>query len=430
MTTTITETIHSRFAPSAASRWLRCPGSVAACATVPDPGSAAADEGTHCHSIMEAYYSGDEAKVSMLLDKRTQDWQVDAIEKAQELTDALLADRIALYGPPELHLEVKVTMREAADLFGTVDMIAYWPALKHLLVLDYKFGIGEVEAENNEQLSIYAAAAHDRFPYDTVSIVVIQPRVSNPCKVWTTTRTQLGDWLVAVVSPALQAARQPDAPRIAGPVQCKWCNFGRRVGCPEATAQGTAGVNGLIEARSTENTQAELAAIMAVNLNPAVPEVKPEPTDWIIDIAGINALDLATIALKLPMMKVVIKQIEEVLTTRLEAGEEIPGFKLVYTKKNRTWKDEEKADGFLQRKKLTLDERAPRKLVSPSQAEKLIGYKNLPAVSKKAFQELVIVPAGDLTYAHESDKRPAVTPEVLYVPEATTEVAVDVTTLF
>ena len=45
---------HAKLSPSAASRWLNCPGSVALCATLPTPPSTYyADEGTAAHALAE-----------------------------------------------------------------------------------------------------------------------------------------------------------------------------------------------------------------------------------------------------------------------------------------------------------------------------------------------------------------------------------------
>ena len=45
---------HAKLSPSAASRWINCPGSVALCATLPKPPSTFyADEGTSAHALAE-----------------------------------------------------------------------------------------------------------------------------------------------------------------------------------------------------------------------------------------------------------------------------------------------------------------------------------------------------------------------------------------
>ena len=54
MKPTATEKSHARFSPSAASRWLVCPGSIAASDGLTGAESAAALEGTRAHSCVEA----------------------------------------------------------------------------------------------------------------------------------------------------------------------------------------------------------------------------------------------------------------------------------------------------------------------------------------------------------------------------------------
>jgi hypothetical protein len=44
---------HARFAPSAAHRWVNCPGSVRLCEPIPNKSTPAADEGTAAHQMAE-----------------------------------------------------------------------------------------------------------------------------------------------------------------------------------------------------------------------------------------------------------------------------------------------------------------------------------------------------------------------------------------
>ena len=96
--------------------------------------------------------------------------------------------------------------------------------------------------------------------------------------------------------------------------------------------------------------------------------------------------------------------------TLLENGLALPdelGYKLVAGKASRKWKSEEEATTLLQALLSDPDEAyAPRKLLSPAQAEKL-----LKGPAKKALEEVVEVSRG-VSLAPLSDKREAIVPAI------------------
>ena len=105
-----------------------------------------------------------------------------------------------------------------------------------------------------------------------------------------------------------------------------------------------------------------------------------------------------------------IKALESHAVDLMQAGREIPGFKLVEGRSLRTWKDEEQAISELKSLKLKKPDLFIEKFISPAQAEKLFKQNKL---DKERLDSLITKPPGKTTFAPESDKRPAVQPDVI-----------------
>jgi hypothetical protein len=98
------------------------------------------------------------------------------------------------------------------------------------VILDLKYGIGEVSPVENPALLTYAALARfDR--KDDVQLMIFQPR-NGGLKTWTTTGDRIAKHFFAVED-AIKAAEAPNPLAVAGP-HCKWCPI--RGTCPERLA--------------------------------------------------------------------------------------------------------------------------------------------------------------------------------------------------
>jgi Protein of unknown function (DUF2800). len=75
---------------------------------------------------------------------------------------------------------------------------------------------------------------------------------------------------------------------------------------------------------------------------------------------------------------------------RLEAGETVPGFKLVAKRATRKWVSEKQVETWLWDEKGMRAEEMyePQQLRSPAQIEKLVGKKNLPQVHQEGVERL------------------------------------------
>lgn len=110
----------------------------------------------------------------------------------------------------------------------------------------------------------------------------------------------------------------------------------------------------------------------------------------------------ADILSKLPILEDWAKSMRAHALRQLEAGERVPGFKLVQKRANRSWVSESQVAKWLTEEKgMAADEIYKQDLKSPAQIEKLVGKKNLPAdFTQKQSSGYSMVP--------EADKREAV----------------------
>ena len=202
---------HSKLGPSAAHRWLECPGSVLGSANAENKSSFFALEGTAAHEFLEfvlrtgcdprdyeeGYIALDGATPETKFVKVTpNDFKVDN-ENSFEITDEMceaMEVTIAVvkkyYDPAAgdiLMLETRLDMSWIhPKLFGTGDILIYKKAERRLIVLDFKYGVGiAVEVGDNPQVLTYAVGGERLLvdmghKVDIVTCVIVQPRCFHP----------------------------------------------------------------------------------------------------------------------------------------------------------------------------------------------------------------------------------------------------------
>ena len=376
---------HSWFAPSKTRANILCPGKVNAEKGLEDESNPDADMGVDCHSYMYLHYTGGnplEAEAKFVEGS----YQKVAVADAIKQVDLILEQLKLMNGEPQIEYEVKAILSEDATIFGTIDVRMWFPLTGHLVVLDYKFGRGAVDALSNYQMLPYSYMSLGTFPAVSVENIIIQPRLGDPKRV-TYSAEDVKAWAKNVYLPGIEASKDPNAVRIPGEEQCRYCLRGRK-GCEE-------------------RIQATISAYDPLN-------APVYDTEAIKEEAETIPLDtLYSFAVLMPFLKDTIKEVDKIITKRLLAGEEHDELKLVHKATHRKWKDEEQASSFLARKKLKESERYTKKLVSPSEAEKLIDIDNAPPQTVSAFRKLIEYPVGDPTWAFMSDTRSEYKPEEL-----------------
>lgn len=150
---------HAPYAPSAAERWLECPGSVPYCAErgLASGGSVYSREGTFAHAIA-ADCLNQNVEPTVFLGRTDGEFTCDEdMAGFIRVFTAYVRRRAYLFR----WVEHQVTLLPGT-VYGTADVIILYREGNDLVleVVDFKYGAGKyVEAEDNAQLLTYLAAA-------------------------------------------------------------------------------------------------------------------------------------------------------------------------------------------------------------------------------------------------------------------------------
>lgn len=368
---------HSKLGASSTKRWFNCPGSVKLIEAMGEgakKSSSYADDGTLAHDIAaRCLKSGEDAKVYL----GEADFATEAMfkeedaEAVQVYLDAVKNEvRELVHVNGNYTIEPKVLVEERfylaevhPDFFGTTDCTLIGKSQAQ--VWDYKHGAGiVVQAEKNTQLMQYAVGAlygteawnDDAFP---VEINICQPRVygADPIRSWWTDVGALKSWLRDDWLAAARRTEQDNPFLQPGP----WCNSTfcpKRLTCPAIKE---------LRARVLTYT----------------PEIIKAMEDWELGLA----------ATETSIVKGLSKVFDEEVFTRLRAGKQISGWKIVAKRADRVFKDDAPlAETFG-------DEAYESKLKSPPAIEKL-GPAGKDFVKKYAYK-----PDTGVTVAPDTDAR-------------------------
>lgn len=346
---------HAIYAPSSAHRWSICTASATAIATLgPQEEGEEAAEGTAAHEEIERIlgpYSGDGLGLWV---ERSEYLPVNP-EHPAAYGISLVVSYVKQLPPGTLWIEQRVRLTD--EIWGRCD-VAHWDETSATLtIVDYKNGYVGVDAEDNEQLQIYAAATiyTRNLPARWVRLVVVQPNDFRPVP-------RVKQHVMSAEALYEFAKRVAAIPHgrltfVAGE-HCRYCPlFGR-----------------------CEPTR-DLLAHLSVALQHTADEVQPA------QVATFKALQKP--------IEDWFKALDKSATKRALAGTAIPGMKLVATTKHRAWKDPAYARTVVVS---ALGDKA-LDLCTPAQAEKL-------GMKEDQVAHLSERPDGGPALAFESDKRP------------------------
>jgi len=398
---------HAKLSPSAAHRWMRCPGSVSLCAKFEDTSSEFAAEGSAAHFLAEHCY----ASKSNPMDYQGYWVQDDDIYEDADNTkgeggfiirvDAEMCAHVQDYLSyidelqGDTFVEVKVDLTKyIPDSFGHVDCLIINSKNSEIHVIDLKYGKGiKVSAKRNEQLRLYALGAVEYlvflgllYPKDfndsfwTVTTHVYQPRIDNISNE-VLKLSELIAWGNEEVKKAAEECIKGETFN-PGIKQCQFC---KAKGSCKALAKQN------LETAKLEFSQGT------------------DKKDY-FDPSILTNQELAEIHPKLKLISTWAKAVEEEIKNQLIEGNDIPGLKVVHGRSIRKWVDVEQAEALLKSKSsLKIDDIYSKKIISPTQAEKVIKTKFKH--SRKVLDEvnqLVFKPPGKPTVVKESDKREAI----------------------
>ena len=228
-------TAHARLNPSSAERWIRCPGSVQAieAANLPDKIHPAAYLGSCVHALCERLLTQQCDDPRGFIGKYVNlDGVVRPVKKAgfRQITPTILQDALAYvvyirttaYGADIQEVEGRVDYSHLVpEGFGTVDFFCLVDDTLH--VIDLKYGMTPVFADNNAQLQLYALGVINTYNVSPKSIHmhIFQPRL-NSISVEIKDREQLDTFgELAARQGALALSDNP--PLVATEKGCQWC---------------------------------------------------------------------------------------------------------------------------------------------------------------------------------------------------------------
>lgn len=293
--------------PSAAARWIACPGSHYVAQQLPPlPSSPAAEEGTLAHTFAAwALYQAliltypDAELVSPAPPEPEEALATEEmLSGAQTYADAVLAELAGHGGLDAYGIECEVTGYEG-KVKGRADFVA-WAADHTAFVADYKYGGEPVPAKDNPQLTIYGyCAACMRMSY-AVRVGIIQPRAATADLLPVASAWADADILSKDLEASVMRAYEADAETLRTPGEhCRWCPA--RSVCMAAIAEPL------------------LLACTAAGMA----EMNKDATDeqigaWLTAIKRVDKVadDLARIA-----------------KARISAGSDIPGWRISWRKK-------------------------------------------------------------------------------------------------
>lgn len=361
---------HALLSASSSHRWLNCNPSARLEQEFADQETEAAAEGTAAHALAEhKLRKALKMRTKKPISKYDSD-EMDAYTDGYvEFVLEQLAEAKKDCKDPLILVEQKLDFScFVPDGFGTGDCIII--ADKTLHIIDLKYGQGIlVEAEGNPQMMLYALGALRLFDslYDieTVSMTIYQPRREN-VSTWSIPVEALMEWTENTLKPKAELAFKGEGEFQPG----SWCTF-----CKAA-----------VKCRARAEAKLQLAQYEF-----AMP---PLLTDEEIEDILVRLDDLT-------------KWANEIMAyaqnAAINQGKVWRGFKLVESRTNRKYTDEEAVAQAA--KNAGYHDIYKHSLITISEMERLMGKKTFAEV----LGALVIKPQGKPTLVPASDKRPAIT---------------------
>ena len=263
---------------------------------------------------------------------------------------------------------------------GKADAIVVRGDVLHIIDLKYGRGV-RVDADHNPQLEAYAVAAVDfvegllDLHIQHIVMHICQPRVAGGFSHAEIDRLELdslANSLRVVCRRALEQNALPEDKREFNPQAnaCRFCRYRKQCRALAANAAQAAGYG----------------------LNDLTMQ---QPTTFSLSPAEVGAAWS-----RLDLLKVFINAVEAQAEALLLAGQEVPGLKLVLGPAGRMqWIDEDAADKWLGRQRVPANERRVFKLITPTQAKKIVDKdawaKNSAKYVKRAEPKAVVALSTD-----------------------------------
>lgn len=416
---------HAKLSPSKRVRWSACPGSVREEAKYPEePSGPAAIDGTHTHTVLEYCLKNPTVDPLSLVGTTMKDHEGEflihreRIERVRIALEYIALRRIEL-GVHVLRSEEKVDPAPVVgrdDMSGTADVqIISDPCYE---IIDYKDGMSEVLPDSLQLKQYFVAGVHryadpkkgGRLPFQKARLTIVQPKLAlKGLKAvnWVEfDANELYEHEVTALVAEGQAIDASNALLIAGD-HCEYCRA--RGACPEA------------------NRKVMDSLGVAVQQFDAVEQLaEKEPT-------VLSDGQLRELIESAPLIRNLLEAAEAEALRRMEAGQDIPGLKLVRGRGSYSWSlPEEEMEAKLRKFGIPKDALWKTTLVSPNAAKKITWQKRdgtqcqlTERQVKTMEKEYIKKTDGKLQVAAASDSRAAVVVSAasMFSPIASSEAA-------
>ena len=395
---------HARLSPSGAHRWMACAGSLVLEDGLPDSTSIHAAEGTAAHELgAMCLTEGKDANAYLGRVLKADGYEFTVDENMADYIQEYV-NRIREYanGNAELMVEQRVDFSRYVgipDQFGTSDAVVLLQ--DELQVHDLKYGRGvQVDADNNKQLLLYALGTYDMASllgdFKKVRLVIHQPRINGHLSEWDLSVDELLAFSVEALEAAQRTRDARDHVEVhgmspafnkylnPGESQCRWCKAKAR--CPALMHEVL---------QTVDNDFEDLSQLE--DLTPTEP-------------AAMTNEHLGILIPKLTLIRDWCDAVHTLAFNELDAGNDVPGCKLVQSRRgNRSWTDASEVEKTMKSMRLKKEEMYNSKIISPTQAEKLVG-----STPKRwtRLASLITQPKGKPTLVLASDKREPITPAI------------------
>lgn len=309
---------HAKFAASNSERWVQCPSSLRLYEwalkqpniKLVESTSAAAEEGTTAHALMEEVLEADIKNVVKFYE-RDEQYPLEMRKHVQGYVDFVRAEMKPHY---ELLIEEKVVLDflHPTEAFGTVDTGIIEP-FGMLHIIDFKYGQGFVNHRDNPQMIYYALgiAYKLHFDFDKIKTTIYQPRAGStePARTDEFSVQKLKSWqdiFAEAIEKYFDADHESDL--CAG----SWCKF-----CPVKM------ICPAISKSALESAQLDFSA-----------PVQPAPKFLTSD-------QLKTILDRSAYLELWIKEVKRYAEEQIRSGKKIQGWGLEPKKAQRVWKNAE-----------------------------------------------------------------------------------------
>ena len=434
---------HAKHGPSGIETgWGLCPARIA----IPSRGSAAADDGTRKHALLEwwcrKWLAGEEPFWPESIPRGEGDetykilrGDVDDVRPAAKW----FSEHPAAIGAREnrmgyfVALEKRVRYGKALgytdsnDYFGTVDMVLSWP--EGLEIVDYKSGFTYVPHERNLQTFLYklGVISDTSIPYagGRTYLTIVQPVYGEPRR-WELTAAEQKA-LEKEVRRKIDATLQDPLPRIPGTVQCRYCE--EQTTCKgriQWVADQLTGRTPTVIVPDNHSTTTPQEAVVPENPPDTMLPAKSAVEEIVDEVENLATLDpeamtkdeasriLALADVVIPLFTAVKTQWVE----RVISGETLPGWKIIAGKRSQVYAvDEEEVKDRCRKTHLKKAQYVKESVLSPAQLVKVLGAELSERQFKKVKEDLIQWKDGKPQLVPENDPRPAIEP-VAFSPVA------------